>query len=71
VQLFVQDLSIIYTQHIQILDTEDLWILRYSRSRVFTFLFFMLKILGNSSVKNNKSCRIFRSEYNKIGFAFL
>jgi hypothetical protein len=30
----------------------------------------MLKILGNSSGKNNKSCRIFYNEYSKIGFAF-
>jgi hypothetical protein len=45
--------------------------LRYNRSRVFTFLFFMPKLLGNSSGKNNKSCRIFHSESTKIGFAFL
>jgi hypothetical protein len=29
----------------------------------------MPKILGNSSGKNNKSCRIFHNEFNKIGFA--
>jgi hypothetical protein len=58
------------TQHIQNLDTEDLWILRYSRSRIFTFLFFMPKMSGNSSGKNNKSCMIFHIESKKIGFAF-
>jgi hypothetical protein len=30
----------------------------------------MPKILGNSSSKNNKSCRMFYNESNKIGFAF-
>jgi hypothetical protein len=30
----------------------------------------MPKILGNSSDKNDKSCRIFHSEFNKIRFAF-
>jgi hypothetical protein len=59
-----------HTQQIQNLDTEDLWILRYSRSSFFTFLFCMPKILGNSSGKNNKSCRIFHKESSKIGFAF-
>jgi hypothetical protein len=59
-----------YTQHIQILDIEDLWILRYSRFRVFTFLFFMPKILGSSSGKNNKSYRIFHNEFNKLGLHF-
>jgi hypothetical protein len=58
------------TQHIQKLDTEDVWILRYSRSRVFTFVFFMQKLTGTSSGKNNKSCGIFHHESNKIGFSF-
>jgi hypothetical protein len=31
----------------------------------------MPKILGNNSGKNNKSCRIFHNESNKIGIAFL
>jgi hypothetical protein len=57
------------TGAIQKLAIEDIWILRYGRSRVFTFLFFMQKLSGNSSGKNNKSCRIFHSEANKIGFA--
>jgi hypothetical protein len=30
----------------------------------------MQKLLGTSSGKNNKSCRIFHNESNKIGFAF-
>jgi hypothetical protein len=30
----------------------------------------MQKLSGISSGKNNKSCRIFHNEYNKIGFAF-
>jgi hypothetical protein len=58
-------------QHIKNLDTGDLWILRYSRSRIFTFLFFLPKVLRNSSGKNNKSCRFFYKKSNKIGFAFL
>jgi hypothetical protein len=33
--------------------------LRYLRFRFFTFLFVIPKIFGNSSSKNNKSCRIF------------
>jgi hypothetical protein len=59
-----------YTQHIQKLATEDLWFLRYCRSRFFTFVFFMQKLTGISSGKNNKSCRIIHHESNKIGFAF-
>jgi hypothetical protein len=30
----------------------------------------MPKILGNSSCKNNKSCRVFLQESSKIGFLF-
>jgi hypothetical protein len=45
--------------------------LRYLGSRVFTLLFLMLKLSGTSSGKNNKSCRIFHNETNKIEFAFL
>jgi hypothetical protein len=45
--------------------------LRYSRSRFFAFLFFVLKILGNGSGKNNKSCRIFHNENpTKLGLHF-
>jgi hypothetical protein len=58
------------TQHIQNLATEDLYILRDCRSRFFTFIFFVQKLFGTSSGKNNKSCRIFHKESNKIGFAF-
>jgi hypothetical protein len=58
------------TQHIQKLDTEGLWILRYSRSRVSTFLFFMQKLSGTGLGKNNKSCRIFHNEPKNIGFSF-
>jgi hypothetical protein len=58
------------TQHIQKLATEDLYNLRYCRSRFFTFVFFMQKLTGISSGKNNKSCRIFHHESNKIDFAF-
>jgi hypothetical protein len=45
--------------------------LRYCRSSFFTFVFFMQKLSGISSGKNNKGCRIFHNESNKIGFAFL
>jgi hypothetical protein len=58
------------TQHSQNLDTEDLQILRYFRSSFFTFLFFMQKLSGTSSGKNNKSCGIFHHESNKTKFAF-
>jgi hypothetical protein len=58
------------TQHIQNLAIEDLYILRYCRSRFFTFVFFMQKLTGISSGKNNKSCRIFYHESKKFGFAF-
>jgi hypothetical protein len=58
------------TQHIQKLATEDLYILRYCRSRFFTFAFFMQKLTGISSDQNNKSCRIIHNGSNKIGFAF-
>jgi hypothetical protein len=58
------------TQHIQKLATEDLWILRYCRSRFFTFLFLMQKLSGTTSGKTNESCRIFHHESNKIEFAF-
>jgi hypothetical protein len=36
--------------------------LKYGRSSVFTFLFFMQKLSGTSSGKNNKSCRIFHKK---------
>jgi hypothetical protein len=58
------------TQHTQKLDTEDLYILRYCRSRFFTFVFFMQKLTGISSGQNNKSCRIIHHESKKIGFTF-
>jgi hypothetical protein len=59
------------TQHIQKLATEDLWFLRYCRSSVFTFVFFMQKLMGIiSSGQNNKSCGIFHHKSNKIGFTF-
>jgi hypothetical protein len=44
--------------------------LRYSGSRVFIFVFFMQKLKGTSSGKNNKSCRNINSGSKKIGFAF-
>jgi hypothetical protein len=44
--------------------------LRYCRSRVFTFVFFMQKLKGISSGKNNKSCRTTHFESNKIGLEF-
>jgi hypothetical protein len=44
--------------------------LRYCRSSVFTFVFFKQKVTGISSGKNNKGCRIFHNESNKIGLAF-
>jgi hypothetical protein len=52
------------------LDTEDSWILRYLRSRFFTFLFFTPKISGNGSGKKNESCRIFHYESKKKGLHF-
>jgi hypothetical protein len=58
------------TQHIQKLATEDLYILRYCRSKFFTFVFFMQKLSGISSGQNNKSCIIIHHEPKKIGFAF-
>jgi hypothetical protein len=58
------------TQHIQKLAIEDLRFLRYCRSRLFTFVFFMQKLSGTSSGKNNKRWGTFHHEYNKIGFAF-
>jgi hypothetical protein len=70
VQFWVQELVITQTQHIEKLATEDLWILRYCRSRFFTFLFFMQKLTVTSSGKNNKSCGIVHHESKKIGFAF-
>jgi hypothetical protein len=42
-----------------------LWILRYHRSRFFTFLFFMQKLSGNSLDKFNKSCSTFHQESKK------
>jgi hypothetical protein len=44
--------------------------LRYLRSMFFTFLFFMPKILGNSSGKHNKSCRIFTTNPTKLSLHF-
>jgi hypothetical protein len=58
------------TQHIQKLATEDVWILRYCRSRFFTFVFFMQKLIEISSSENIKSCGIIYLESNKIGFTF-
>jgi hypothetical protein len=52
------------------LATEDIWFLRYCRSRFFTFVFFMQKLTGISSGQNNESCGIFHHESNKIGFTF-
>jgi hypothetical protein len=51
------------------LDTEDLWILRYHRSRFFTFLFFMLKISRNRLGEYNKRCSAPYQESSKIEFA--
>jgi hypothetical protein len=59
------------TQHIQKLATKSLYILRYCRSRFFTFLCFMQKLSGTSSGKNNKSCGIFYHKSNEIKFSFL
>jgi hypothetical protein len=39
--------------------------LRYFRSRFFTFVFFMQKLTGTSSVKNNQSCGIFLPRIQK------
>jgi hypothetical protein len=58
------------TQHIQKLATEDLYILRYCRSRFSTFVFFMQKLLGISSGQTNKSCRIIHNGSNKTSFTF-
>jgi hypothetical protein len=58
------------TQHIQKLATDDLWFLRYCRSMVFTFVFFMQKLTVISSGQNNKSCGTFHHKSNKIGLTF-
>jgi hypothetical protein len=58
------------TQHIQNLATEDLYFSRYCRSRFFTFVFFMQKLTGISSGKNNNSCGIFHHQSNKSCFTF-
>jgi hypothetical protein len=58
------------TQHIQKLATEELCFLRYCRSSVFTFVFFMQKLSGISSGQNNKSCRIIHHKSSKIVLAF-
>jgi hypothetical protein len=44
--------------------------LRYCRSRVFTFVFFMQKLKGISSGQNKKSSRIVHNISNKICFSF-
>jgi hypothetical protein len=44
--------------------------LRYNRSRFFTFLFFIPKILGNSSGKNNKVVEFFSWSPTKLGLHF-
>jgi hypothetical protein len=44
--------------------------LRYCRSRVFTFVFFIQKLTEIRSGQNNKSCRIIHNGSNKIGFTF-
>jgi hypothetical protein len=67
-QFLVQE--IVITQHIKKLDTEDLWILRYCRSRFFTFIFFMQKLSGTSLGKNNKSCSIFTMNPTKLSLHF-
>jgi hypothetical protein len=54
----------------QKLDTEDLRILRYSRSRFFIFLFFVPKILGNSSGKITKVVGFFTTNPTKLGLRF-
>jgi hypothetical protein len=45
-------------------------ILRYCRSRFFTFVFFMQKLTKTSSGNNYKSCGIFHHKSNKIDFTF-
>jgi hypothetical protein len=52
------------------LDIEDLWILRYCRSRFFTFLFFMLKISRNRLGEYNKSCSTSHPKLRKIELHF-
>jgi hypothetical protein len=44
--------------------------LRYYRSNVFTFVFFLQKLKGIGSGQNNKSCSIDHHGSNKIGFTF-
>jgi hypothetical protein len=41
-----------------------------SQIQVFTFIFFMQQLSGNSLDKFSKSCRVSHEESNKIGFAF-
>jgi hypothetical protein len=50
------------------LDTGDLWILSYGRSRFFRFLFFMLKISRIRPCEYNKSCSIVNHKSKKIQF---
>jgi hypothetical protein len=50
------------------LDTEDLQILSYGRSKFFTFLFFMIQISRIRPCENNKSCSILHNKSNKICF---
>jgi hypothetical protein len=69
---FVQFLSqeLVITHHIPKLDTEDLWILRYHRSRLFTFLFFMPKMSRNILGEYKKSCSTLRYKSTKFFLHF-
>jgi hypothetical protein len=70
VQFLVQDLVITCHTTYPKLATEGSWILRYHRSRFFTFLFFMPKLSGNSLDKFNKSCIALHQTSRKVDFAF-
>jgi hypothetical protein len=59
VQFLIQDLGIASHTTYPKFAIEHLYILRYNRSRVFSFLFLMQKLSGKTMVMLYKSCRVF------------
>jgi hypothetical protein len=70
VRFLVEGLAWHNIKYIQKLATKHMYILRYNRSRFFSFVFFMQKLQGKPMDMFNKSCSVFYLESNKIGFAF-
>jgi hypothetical protein len=70
VQFLVRGLVITCHTTYPKLAREGSWILRYHRSRFFTFIFFMPKLSGNSLDKFNKSCIALHQTSRKVDFAF-